>query len=168
MFVNYSPSPETASLVIPKNVFEMQDKMSSNLNKFQTHYGRYMRCQNEYSAKDVNPPCDYTGEDSFSELQNAYRNLINDLNELEDVYENQSSIEGKTVKVYQENQEQLKENYDELLNIRQDLDNKLKQIQEYSESKLSPEQARLKSVNLINTLLVITMIYLIYVIFTEL
>ena len=36
MFVDYSTTPETAGLVIPKNVFEMQNKMSSNLNKFQT------------------------------------------------------------------------------------------------------------------------------------
>ena len=36
MFVDYSPRPETASLVFPNDVFEMQNKMSKDLNNFQT------------------------------------------------------------------------------------------------------------------------------------
>ena len=61
---------------------------------------------------NVDPPCDFTGEDSFSELQKAYENLIEDLNELENVYDDQSSYHAKTVKVYHENEEQLDENYE--------------------------------------------------------
>ena len=168
MFVEYSSSPETASLVFPKNVFEMQNKMSKNLNSFQTHYGRYLRCQNEDTAENVNPPCDFVGRDSFSELQKAYRNLMDDLNELDDVYKDQSSYNAKTIEVYNENSEQIEENYKILQKERNILDKQLKEIQEYSEGKLTPELLQLKSVNLINTLLIIAICYLIYVLFMDL
>lgn len=168
MFVEYSSSPETASLVFPQNVFEMQNKMSKNLNSFQTHYGRYLRCQNEDTAQNVDPPCDFVGRDSFSELQKAYQNLMDDLNELDDVYKEQSTSNAKTVEVYNENSEQLEENYKELQGKRNKLDKQLKELQEYSEGKLTPELLQLKSVNIINTLLIIAVFYLIYVLFMDL
>ena len=168
MFVDYSPSPETASLVFPNDVFEMQNKMSKDLNNFQSHYGRYLRCQNQDTAENVNPPCDFTGKDSFSELQKAYENLIEDLNELENVYDDQSSYHAKTVKVYNENEEQLDENYKILQKERNHLDQQLKTLQKYSDSHLLPEYLQLKSVNLINTLLIIAFFYLIYIIFMDL
>lgn len=46
MFVDYSSSPKVASLEIPTNVFEEQGEISNNLNDFQLHYSRYVRCQN--------------------------------------------------------------------------------------------------------------------------
>ena len=104
MFVEYSSSPKTDSLEHPNNVFEMQNKMSNNLNSFQNHYGRYLRCQNEDTAKSVDPPCDFVGRDSFSELQNAYKNLMDDLTEIENVYEKQSDYNAKTAKVFNENE----------------------------------------------------------------
>jgi hypothetical protein len=168
MFVEYSSSPKTASLEQPNNVFEMQNKMSNNLNSFQNHYGRYLRCQNEDTAKMVDPPCDFVGRDSFSELQIAYKNLMDNLNEIENVYENQSDYDAKTVKVFKENEEQLNVNYKTLKKERKHLDQQLKTLQEYSDSNISPENRRLKSVNLINTLLIIAAVYLIYVIFVDL
>ena len=168
MFVDYSPSPETASLVFPNNVFEMQDKMSKNLNAFQSHYGRYLRCQNEDTAKNVDPPCDFVGKDSFSDLQSAYENLMEDLNELENVYEDQSTFNGKTIKVYHENEKQLEENYKILKTERKQLDKQLKDLQKYSDTNITPQYLQLKSVNLINTLLIIALIYLIYLLFTGL
>jgi uncharacterized protein YukE len=168
MFVEYSSSPKTDSLEHPNNVFEMQNKMSNNLNSFQNHYGRYLRCQNEDTAKSVDPPCDFVGRDSFSELQNAYKNLMDDLTEIENVYEKQSDYNAKTVKVFNENEEQLNVNYKTLKKERKHLDQQLKTLQEYSDTNISPENRRLKSVNLINTLLIIAAVYLIYVIFVDL
>ena len=162
MFVEYSSSPKTDSLEHPNNVFEMQNKMSNNLNSFQNHYGRYLRCQNEDTAKSVDPPCDFVGRDSFSELQNAYKNLMDDLTEIENVYEKQSDYNAKTAKVFNENEEQLDENYDNVLKMRKDLDNRLRFLQEYSNSAISPTFRRLDSVNLINILLVIFGCCLVY------
>jgi predicted nucleic acid-binding Zn-ribbon protein len=107
-------------------------------------------------------------KDSFSELQKAYENLIEDLNELENVYDDQSSYHAKTVKVYHENEEQLDENYKILQKERNHLDQQLKTLQKYSDSHLLPEYLQLKSVNLINTLLLIAFFYLIYIIFMDL
>ena len=161
-------SPQTAGLEYPQNIFNKQNKISDNLNKFQIRYARYLRCQNENTAQNVDPPCDFVGRDSFSELQKAYQNLMDDLNELDDVYKKQSTYNAKTVEVYNENTEQLEENYKTLQEERNKLDNQLKELQEYSEGKLTPELLQLKSVNIINTLLIIAFFYLIYVLFMDL
>ena len=61
-----------------------------------------------------------------------------------------------------ENEEQLDENYDNVLKMRKDLDNRLRFLQEYSNSAISPTFRRLDSVNLINILLVIFGCCLVY------
>ena len=162
MFVKYSPSPETASLEIPKNVFKQQNNVSNELNDFQTRYSRYIRCENPDVYDSVDPPCDLNGKDSFSELQNAYRRLHHSLDEMTNVYDTQTTINGKTIKVYNENEEQLDENYENTLKLRQDLDNRLRFLQTYSDSTAAPAFRRLSSVNLINILLIILACYLIY------
>jgi uncharacterized protein YukE len=162
MFIKYSPSPETASLEIPKNVFHKQNEVASGLNKFQTTYSRYIRCSNPEVADSVDPPCDLNGRDSFSELQKAYRKLYSSMDEMTNVYKKQTTINGKTVEVYNENEEQLNENYDELLNIRTNLDNRINAITNYTDSTVAQAFRQLKSVNLINTLLVILAVCLIY------
>lgn len=93
---------------------------------------------------------------------------MDDLNELDDVYKEQSTSNAKTVEVYNENSEQLEENYKTLQGKRQKLDTQLKELQEYSQGKLTPEFLQLKSVNIINTLLIIAVFYLIYVLFMDL
>lgn len=162
MFVKYSPSPETASLEIPENVFQQQNDVSNELNDFQTNYSRYIRCQNPDVSDSVDPPCDLNGKDSFSELQNAYRRLYSSMDEISNVYDKQTKINGKTIKVYNENEEQLDENYDNVIELRKDLDNRLRFLQTYSDSTMNPAFSRLNSVNLINTLLIILVCYLIY------
>jgi len=148
MFVKYSPSPETAGLEIPENIFDKQNELSDELNEFQTHYSRYLRCQNQNTAYSVDPPCDLNGRDNFSNLQNAYKKLYSSMDEM--------------TKVYNENEEQLDENYDNVLKLRNDLDNRIRFLQEYSDSAISPSFRMLNRVNLINTLLVILSFLLIY------
>jgi len=161
MFVKYSPSPETAGLEIPENIFDKQNELSDELNEFQTHYSRYLRCQNQNTADSVDPPCDLNGRDNFSNLQNAYKKLYSSMDEMTKVYKKQTK-DGKTVKVYNENEEQLDENYDNVLKLRNDLDNRIRFLQEYSDSAISPSFRMLNRVNLINTLLVILSFLLIY------
>ena len=56
MFVKYSPSPETAGLETPKNIFKKQNEISDDLQDFQTRYSRYLRCQND---KPTNRDCPF-------------------------------------------------------------------------------------------------------------
>lgn len=162
MFVKYSPSPETASLEIPKNIFDKQNEVSDELNEFQTQYSRYLRCQNQDTADLVDPPCDLNGRDNFSNLQNAYKNLYSSMDKMTKVYDKQTKIGGKQVEVYNENEEQLDENYDNVLELRNDLDKRLQFLQEYSNSAISPAFRMLNRVNLINLFLVILSFLLIY------
>lgn len=168
MFVKYSPSPETASLEIPQNVFQKQNKVSDELNEFQTKYSRYMRCQNKETADIVDPPCDLNGIDSFSNLKDAYRKLYSSLDDMTKIYDNQTTYNGKTVKVYNENEEQLDENYDNVLKLRKNLDDRIRFLQEYSNTAISPTFRRLDSVNLINTLLIIFGCCLVYFLIIDL
>lgn len=161
MFVKYSPSPETAGLEVPKNIFKKQNEISDHLQDFQTRYSRYLRCQNEDTSKDVDPPCDLNGRDEFGQLKNAYKRLYNAMDTLDNDYEKQLK-DGKMPEIYGKNEEELDENYDKVLQLRKDLDQKLKTINEYSDSTLNPEKLRSRSIYLINTLLVILIICLIY------
>lgn len=162
MYIQFTPSPETASLKNKKDVFKMQNNVSDQLNIFQTKYSRYLRCQNEDTAKDVNPSCKLTTDDSFSSLTDAYVNLYTSLDELENVYETQTNINGKTNAVYKKNVEELENNHEEVINLRRDLDKKLRYIQENRDVRLSPVLRMLHSRILINTLLVILFFVLLY------
>jgi hypothetical protein len=166
MYVQFSPSAETPGLKIPKDVFKMQNIVSNNLNTFQTKYSRYVRCQNENTAKNVDPPCALTKDDGFSSLTDAYLNLYTSMNTLEKVYDKQSTINGKTTAAYKKNSEEIDDNYLEVVSLRKDLDKKLKYIQENSNT--SPALRMLNSRLLINTLLVILLIYLVYVLIFDL
>jgi hypothetical protein len=168
MYVQFSPSAETPGLKIPKDVFNMQNTVSNNLNTFQTKYSRYVRCQNENTAKKVDPPCALTKDDSFSSLTNAYVDLYTSMNTLEKVYDKQSTINGKTTAAYKTNSEEMDGNYQEVVSLRKDLDKKLKYIQENSNIGSSPALRMLNSRILINTLLVILLIYLVYVLIFDL
>ena len=162
MYVQFTPSPETASLTNKKNVFEMQNNISNELNIFQQKYSRYLRCQNEDTAKNVTPSCKVTTDDSFSSLTDAYNNLYNSLDKLENVYDEQTTIDGKTNKVYKKNTKELEDNHDEVVNLRKDLDKKLRYIQENRDIRTAPVLRMLQSRILINTLLVILFFVLLY------
>lgn len=161
MFVDYSSSPKVASLEIPTNVFEEQGEISNNLNDFQLHYSRYVRCQNEDNAKNVNPPCDLNGRDNFSHLKNAYKRLYNSMEKMEKVYDGQMKA-GKTPELYEKNEEELEENYEKVLEVRKNLDEKMQYIQEYGNAKTNPMNNKLKRIQLTNILLVILAICLVY------
>ena len=163
MYVQFTPSPETKSLTNSQDVFKMQNKVSDNLNTFQTTYSRYVRCQNEDTAKLVDPPCKLTTTDSFSSLNDAYVDLFISLDDLEKVYDKQTTINGKTVDVYKKNVEELENNHEEILKLRKDLDKKLKYVQENRNVRTAPLYRMLNSRILINTLLAILFFYLVYV-----
>ena len=70
--------------------------------------------------------------------------------------------DGKMPEIYEKNEEELSENYEKVLELRENLDERLKTLNEYSDSMLNPEKIRSRSIYLINTLLVILIICLIY------
>lgn len=157
-------SLETANLTDPKSVFQMQNEISDNLNKFQTRYGRYLRCQNEKTAKTVtDPPCDLNTIDSFSELKNAYEVLYKSMESAETVYADQSTKDGVTNDAYSENKVVLEETYNNITETQQRLDAKLKYIQEQLKHDGKNSSIRmLESRQLINMLLIVIICCIIY------
>ena len=158
----FTTSPATASLNYPHDVFAMQNKVSQHMNTFQTKYARYVRCQNENTAEKVEPPCDLTGDDSFVELSQAYDNVYSSLEDMETVYDKQSKT-GKTNATYNANAEEIEDLHAQILEVRQSLDEKLRYIQEQSDTRTAPIYRMLRGRTLINTLLVILLIYLVYI-----
>ena len=105
----------------------------------------------------------------FSEvIRDAYVDLYSSMNTLENVYEKQSTINGKTNSAYEQNKGELDGNYKEVVSLRKDLDKKLKYIQENSNLGTSPALRTLNGRILINTLLVILLVYLVYVLIFDL
>lgn len=132
------------------------------MNTFQTKYARYVRCQNENTAEKVEPPCDLTGDDSFVELSQAYDNVYSSLEDMETVYDKQSKT-GKANATYNANAEEIEDLHAQILEVRQSLDEKLRYIQEQSDTRTAPIYRMLRGRTLINTLLVILLIYLVYI-----
>jgi hypothetical protein len=157
-------SDETANLTDPKNVFRMQNEISDNLNKFQIRYGRYLRCQNQQTANNVvDPPCNLNTIDSFSELKNAYDALYKSMESTETVYEDQSKKDGVTNDAYDENKDTLDKTYKNVADMQENLDAKLKYIQEQLKHSGQNSSYRMfESRQLINTLLIILVFSILY------
>jgi len=157
-------SDETANLTDPKNVFRMQNEISDNLNKFQIRYGRYLRCQNQQTANNVvDPPCNLNTIDSFSELKNAYDALYKSMESAETVYEDQSKKDGVTNDAYDENKDTLDKTYKNVADMQENLDAKLKYIQEQLKHNGQNSSYRMfESRQLINTLLIILVFSILY------
>lgn len=166
MSTEFTTAPATPGLLKPKNVFDMQNNVSDGLNEFQEKYSRYVRCQNDNTAQHVDPPCDLNGSDSFVQLNDAYKNLHDSLDGLNNVYDSQVK-DNKSNEIYQENQEEIDEVYDNLLKLRSKLDKKLAYIQENADTRTAPVYRMLQSRILINTLLTILLLYLIYILFFD-
>jgi hypothetical protein len=102
--------------------------------------------------------------DSFSELSKAYDNLYGNLDDLETVYADQSNINAKTNQAFQEDEANLLNTHTEVVEMRKELDAKLRYIQE-NRGADAPAQRYLTSRNTINLLLVIFMFCLVYFLF---
>jgi hypothetical protein len=155
-------SSHPPGLTEPNNVFEMQNNVSDELNDFQKQYARYIKCQNPDTRENINPPCDFDGSDNFQELTNAYNRLYKSLDEMKEVYGDQVN-DGKTNENYEKDEEELEEFYNTMRKMRTDLDKKLLYIQNQADTETSPVYRRLNSQILINTLLLILLVYLIYI-----
>ena len=162
-------SPPTAGLEYPQNIFNKQNKISDNLNKFQIRYARYLRCQNEYTAKDVDdPPCDLNTIDNFSELQSAYDALYQSMDSINDAYPYQSTKNGVTNDTYNTNEIQINKTYENVTEMQENLDAKLKYIQEQLKYQGNAPKRMLESRQLVNTLLIILVLCVVYYAFIEL
>ena len=155
-------SSHPPGLTEPNNVFEMQNNVSDELNDFQKQYAGYIKCQNPDTRENINPPCDFDGSDNFQELTNAYNRLYKSLDEMKEVYGDQVN-DGKTNENYEKDEEELEEFYNTMRKMRTDLDKKLLYIQNQADTETAPVYRRLNSQILINTLLLILLVYLIYI-----
>lgn len=164
--MTFSPSIDAASLTDPNNVFELQNHVSDNLNMLQDKYSRYVRCQNDKTAENVDPPCDLTSSDNFRHLTDAYEKLYSSLDKLENVYDDQV-IDNKTNESYDDNEEELEKFYEKTKKMRKELDEKLKYIQSQANVRTAPTYRVFESRVLINTLLIILLFYLVYVLFFD-
>jgi len=162
-------SPPTPGLEHPYNIFKKQNQISDNLNKFQNRYARYLRCQNKETAKDVNdPPCDLNTIDNFSEIQSAYDVLYQSMDSINDTYPRQSTKNGVTNDTYDTNEKQIEKTYENVTEMQEILDAKLKYIQEQLKNQDNSPQRMLESRQLVNTLLIILVMCVVYYAFIEL
>ena len=162
-------SPSTAGLEHPQNIFNKQNQISDNLNKFQVRYARYLRCQNEDTANEVNdPPCDLNTIDNFSELQSAYDALYKSMDSINDAYDGQSNDNGVTNDTYNTNEIQIEKTYENVTEMQENLDAKLKYLQEQLKNQDNSPNLMLESRQIVNTMLIILVMCVVYYAFIEL
>ena len=165
----FASSPSTAGLEHPQNIFNKQNQISDNLNKFQVRYARYLRCQNEDTANEVkDPPCDLNTIDNFSELQSAYDALYKSMDSINDAYDGQSNENGVTNDTYNTNEIQIEKTYENVTEMQENLDAKLKYVQEQLKNQDNSPNLMLESRQIVNTMLIILVMCVVYYAFIEL
>jgi hypothetical protein len=156
------------SLVNPSNIFSMNADAQMKMFEYQLQYERYMRCQDPQKKNNVSPSCDFNGIDSYSNLEQAYTNLLDSLKSVSSVIPNQSSINATTPQDSDKNYENTVRQHDNIVSLRAELDKKLQIL--YNEANGGPESAKqmLNSAIYANTLWTILATCLLYYIFVEL
>lgn len=145
------------------NVFALQNKMSDQLNTYQTKYARYMRCNSASTNNEVsNPACDLDNGDSFSSLTEAYKSLSSTMDELSTIYKNHTTEGSKTPEQYDHDAKLIPDEYKNLLDLRSELDQQLAFLQEQIKTRGGEPARRLDGQFLVNTLLVIVAFSILY------
>ena len=163
---NYDSHTESISLTNPNNIFELQNKVSDNLNRFQTTYARYLRCQEPDTAQNVNPSCDPNGKDSFTQVTISYNELLQTIDDLNNSYKKQQKT-NKLVNepTYNANAHNFDDEYNSMILLRNDLEQKLNKLKYELQNGPGSPKRLLDSAILANTLWIILASCLIYFIF---
>lgn len=156
------------SLVNPSNIFSMNADVMKKMKTYEEQYERYMRCQDPKKVNNVAPSCDFNGIDSYSNLEQAYSDLLASFKTVSYVLPNQSKINATTPKDSDKNYKNAIENHGDIVSMRAALDKRLQNL--YNEANGGPESAQqmLNSAIYANTLWTILATCLLYYIFVEL
>jgi len=159
---------EAQSLVDPVNIFSMNANVMNKMKTYEEQYERYMRCQDPIKSKNVSPSCDFNGIDSYSNLEQAYSQLLASLNAVSSTLPNQSKLNATTPEDSDKNYTNAIDQHDRIVSMRATLDQRLQTL--YNEAKGGPESAQqmLNSAIYANTLWTILATCLLYYIFVEL
>lgn len=162
------PLQDPKSLVDPSNIFSMNAEVMAKMKTYEEHYERYMRCQNPETAKNVSPSCDFNRIDSYSNLEQAYSELLASLKTVSSTLPKQSSVNATTPEDSEKNYKNAIEKHYNIVSTRAALDKRLQIL--YNESNGGPESAQqmLNSAIYANTLWTILATCLLYYIFVEL
>ena len=164
-----SKNNKPINLLEPSNVFVLQNAVSDNLNKFQTRYSRYVRCQDTNTNTLVNdPPCNVDGTDSLASLNDAYHTLLSSMQDLSGSFPTQYNTNAITPLHHDILVDEIPNDYDSMLKLRQDLDKKLRELQMQFNDSPGTSTKTLESAMFANTLWVILASCLVYYIIVEL
>jgi hypothetical protein len=159
---------DAKSLVNPSNIFSMNADVMDKMKTYEEQYERYMRCQDPTKSKNVSPSCDFNGIDSYSNLEQAYSDLLHSLKAVSSEIPNQSAVNATTPEDSDKNYTNALDQHERIVSMRATLDQRLKTL--YNEAKGGPESAQqmLNSAIYANTLWTILATCLLYYIFVEL
>lgn len=150
-------------LTEPNNLFQLQNEVTEKLNEFIKKRERYFGCNDlTNNTKDlVNPSC--SASDNFSEVDNAYINLMDSVTTLDKAMERNQQKNDKAISHsgYQENVIQIDNNINNIKDFRKKLDQQLEVFQKDVFQNNEPK-LELKSSQLIYLISVIAVFCLIY------
>jgi hypothetical protein len=158
----------SSSLTDPSNVFILQNKVSDDLNSFQTQYSRYLQCQDSRFASSVNPKCDLAGKDSFQNVTKSYNTLLSSIKETKSAFD--SNIKDQTVVnpiKHDLNEEEILIKHHDISELRKQLDLKLEELYNEMDKGAETSIKRLDSTIYANTLWVILASCLVYYVFVH-
>ena len=119
---------QSISLTDPNNVFELQNAVSDKLNKFQTNYGRYIKCQDPSTSSNLKPACG--NKDNFNNVTISYYDLLDAIDKLNGSYAEQKKVaKAMDEKTFQDTVATITAEYAEMIELRKTLDAQLAALQ---------------------------------------
>lgn len=149
-----SPAPPPPSLTMPDSMFRQDNEISDKLNDFHHRYTRFIRCQDEDTAKHVrNPHCN--SSDNFVNVQRSYQSLLSSIQGMETALSTTQVTNGTTNEQSAQDEDEILRTYAAIREQRKQLDQALERL--YSERKAGPgsSEEQLKQSMYANTLWVI-------------
>ena len=152
-------------LTEPNNLFSLQNDVTNNLNIFEKTKERYLRCSDPTIANNVTPVC--SSKDIFSNVTTAYENVTKSIQTLDSAMsaQGQHNPDAITNEQYEQNKKDVLDNYNNIKQVRIQLDNQLQQLQKHMINTSEPK-LQLRSSQFIYMLSVIAVVCLIYYVMT--
>jgi hypothetical protein len=159
------PAVGPPSLIDPNSMFDKNNEISDKLNDFQTRYTRFIRCQDENTAKFVTPEC--TSSDSFINVQRSYQSLLTSIEDMQTSVSKTQVLSGTTNEESDTQRDDIFATYAKIREQRKQLNLALERL--YSENNAGPgsSQDQLRRSMYANTLWVILASCLVWYVVVE-
>jgi hypothetical protein len=169
-----APSPaalKPLNMMTPNSIYDLESSLMQQVDIFQQKYSRFLRCDDAEYSNLVNPKC-HPVDDGLNSLNSSYKNVMFSAGKLKAALDNirptPNTELGDSNDDYIQSREDLNNTYEEIKQLRNQLDNRLAVLYNEQEGGKGSSIMNLDSTMYTNTLWTILATCLLYYVLVEL